>query len=454
MSWDIVKAPIYAKWKAYWFATHPPDIAEYSWNYLFTGGKEIRSRLFYELWTYLSPESTPCVELAFAVECIHAASLILDDSPWMDNAAERRGKKTLHLVFSERKALLLCHDVMYMVYLIWNQNKPAHIPLTEWEDTMKDKLQRLLIGQWHDLEKTGSLVELASLKTGILFEWVAEVVAMCLQLDREFWKIWGNHLGILFQWMDDWLDRDEDIQQQNRNAFNEAHDRVLQQYGQLWSRICHGIGPVWFQRPFGQFMTAYFTQRIPLSSTPLSLSLSDLSVPYPTSMLPYFKRIIPLELRKETADLLTLVQNPQTDLRVNGRNVLDFEKSEISAMIREKPVVTLHMQGQEFITTDYHELWGSDLADVLGLLNQNRPVPLTGKQIIRDLLRVSYQLDTHRTAYQAKYMETYQAIKQKLWSMDESEWENQPELVDNVYDEIQQMKEQRGIIHRLLPESS
>jgi geranylgeranyl pyrophosphate synthase len=30
-----------------------------------------------------------------------------------------------------------------------------------------------------------------------------------------------NNLGILFQWMDDYLDMDEDITQNNRNAFNE-----------------------------------------------------------------------------------------------------------------------------------------------------------------------------------------------------------------------------------------
>jgi hypothetical protein len=51
MSWDI----------------HPVDVAEYSWNYLFTGGKEIRSKLFCELWKYLSPDSDVCAELAFAI---------------------------------------------------------------------------------------------------------------------------------------------------------------------------------------------------------------------------------------------------------------------------------------------------------------------------------------------------------------------------------------------------
>jgi hypothetical protein len=64
----------------------------------------------------------------------------------------------------------MAHDIMYMVYLIWNENKPIHISLHDWEIFMKDKLQRLMIGQWYDLERTGKLTDLASLKTGVLFE--------------------------------------------------------------------------------------------------------------------------------------------------------------------------------------------------------------------------------------------------------------------------------------------
>lgn len=39
--------------------------------------------------------------LAAAVEMMHAASLVLDDLPSMDNAATRRGKACVHLVFPE-----------------------------------------------------------------------------------------------------------------------------------------------------------------------------------------------------------------------------------------------------------------------------------------------------------------------------------------------------------------
>lgn len=264
MSWDSLKIKIYEKWKVHWFAIHPPDVAEYSWNYLFTGGKQIRAHLFCELWHYLSPDSEVCAELAFAIECIHVASLVLDDTPWMDNASERRGRTTLHKYLTPKKALLIVYELAVMVRQMWKENKPSFISEEDWQSLARDKLQRLAIGQAYDLEKRGNLYELASLKTGVLFELVTETVAVCIGLDRDFWKIWGNNLGILFQWMDDWCDRDEDLLQGNRNAFNEAHDLTLANYSFLWSRIEESIGAQWFERPFGNYLRQYFTGKLPL----------------------------------------------------------------------------------------------------------------------------------------------------------------------------------------------
>ena len=279
MSWNQIKGDIYKKWKQYWFKTHPEEIAEYSWEFLFSGGKEIRARLFCELWQYLSPESLILGELAFAIECIHVASLILDDTPWMDNANERRGKSTLHCVFSPKIAVLLCHDVLYMVYCIWIDNKPVHIDADNWINFIREKLQLLMLGQWYDLNTQGSLLELASLKTGILFELVSETVALFIGLDTTFWRKWGNNIGILFQWMDDWNDRDEDIIQCNRNAFNEEYNNTLEQYVKIWKKIENGIGPSWFEKPFGIFMKSYFTSSIETGS--IIYTLSDLFIQYP-----------------------------------------------------------------------------------------------------------------------------------------------------------------------------
>ena len=285
MSWDILKEEIYEKWKSHWFQIHPHDIADYSWNYLFTGGKQIRSKLFCELWAYLAPDMKINAELAFAIECIHVASLILDDTPWMDNASERRGKKTLHNVLSPKKAVLVSYELINIVRDIWLNNKPIHVSDEFWQNFLKIKLQRLVIGQLYDIEKKGNLVELASLKTGVLFELVTETVAICIGLDTEFWKIWGNNIGILFQWMDDWNDREEDITQHNRNAFNEDYHLTLKNYEYLWSKIKNGIGKQWFLRPFGIFMKQYFTENIPINLELNTQLLTDnISISYITTL--------------------------------------------------------------------------------------------------------------------------------------------------------------------------
>jgi len=286
MSWDIYKSSIHQKWKKYWIDTHPPEIGEYSWNYLFTGGKEIRPRLFCELWQYLSPDLPVSPELAFAIECIHVSSIVLDDTPWMDNANERRGKQTLHTVFSPKKAVLISYDLLDIAIDIWKNNKPNHIDSVKWMNLLKTKLQRLMVGQWYDLEKTGTLVELASLKTGVLFELVTETVALCVNLDTEFWKLWGNNLGILFQWMDDYLDMEEDKQQNNRNAFNETYDSTLANYIHLWQSIEKGISSDWFNKDLGKFMKSYFVDTLKLVTYPESRKISSLTnIEYPTNII-------------------------------------------------------------------------------------------------------------------------------------------------------------------------
>jgi geranylgeranyl pyrophosphate synthase len=265
--WDNYKSHIIEKYKQIWYKTHPSDIGEYSWNYLFTDGKEIRPKLFCELWSYLSADTTILAELAFAIECIHVSSVVLDDTPWMDNASERRGKKTLHNVFSPKKAVVIAYDLIDMALDIWKNNKPQHIDSESWINLLKSKLQRLMIGQWFDLEKKGNLVELASLKTGTLFELVSETVAVCINLDAQFWCEWGNNLGILFQWMDDYDDMEEDKQQNNRNAFNESFDITMKQYINIWNLIEKGIGKQWFQRKLGKFMIKYFVESININTS-------------------------------------------------------------------------------------------------------------------------------------------------------------------------------------------
>jgi len=438
MLWEIHRPHIHQKWKQYWYDTHPSSIADQSWDYLFTGGKEIRAKLFCELWFYLSPDIAVNAELAFAIECIHAASLILDDTPWMDNAATRRGRTTLHLTHSNKKALLLFHDVMYMVYLIWNENKPSHLSLPEWENVIMYQLQRLMVGQTYDLEKKGTLIELASMKTGVLFELVTETVAVCTHLDTRAWRLWGNHLGILFQWMDDWQDQEEDILQNNRNAFNEAHDTTILYYGKIWRKVEQVIGTSWFIHPFGQFMKDYFTKGIPLPS-PIPFSLSNVFLPYPTPPLPELPAI---EIDRK-GDLFSALQDPNRVIMICQRNLLDLTKPEIDQLLRSKTPLEITINGQTDLHLDWEDLFHVQLMEWIQSFNDSNIMKINGKQIIRIMLQVVKRFQQSRDE---QHRPLYESWKQKIWTVEETEWEYQPEMIDFIYDEIQLMKNRQGVL--------
>lgn len=273
-AWFTIRDKTMKRWKERWIERHPIGIGEATWNAIFSGGKEIRPSLFCELWSHLSPSTQPNGDLAFAIECIHCASLILDDTPYMDNADTRRGRPTIHKLYSTYKAGWLALEVMEIVYDIWKENEPidpeAH---TIWWNFIKDKGLQLIIGQYYDLTGSGDLHTLAVLKTGSLFEFATELVAIKLNLSRDAWRTWGRQLGVLFQWADDWSDLEEDRLAGNRNAFLESPNIIAAHYKILLERS--NIGRGWKDKSFGNWLMTYFEERQPL------IDISGCTTPIP-----------------------------------------------------------------------------------------------------------------------------------------------------------------------------
>ena len=69
-------------------------------------GKRIRPILTLEFCRLMGGAQEDAMPFALAVECLHAASLIHDDLPCMDDDSLRRGRSTNHVVFGEATALL------------------------------------------------------------------------------------------------------------------------------------------------------------------------------------------------------------------------------------------------------------------------------------------------------------------------------------------------------------
>ena len=79
------------------------EAARYS---LLAGGKRIRAILVLEFCRMCGGDPKNALDVACAIEMLHAYSLIHDDLPCMDNDDLRRGKPTNHIVFGECVATL------------------------------------------------------------------------------------------------------------------------------------------------------------------------------------------------------------------------------------------------------------------------------------------------------------------------------------------------------------
>lgn len=191
-------------------------------HYALTGpGKRIRPVLTLVVADLFGTRSRQVLDLACAVEMVHACSLILDDLPSMDNASLRRGRPTVHLQFGENVALLAALALLNRAYALVAE--AAH-RLSLRRYTAEDMVHHLaaaigsegLIGgqaldllakpEEHDLEL---LEYIHSHKTGALFMAAGELGAMAADARRKDLEVvarFAKNLGLAFQISDDLLD--------------------------------------------------------------------------------------------------------------------------------------------------------------------------------------------------------------------------------------------------------
>lgn len=75
-------------------------------SYTLAGGKRLRPLLAELVGRVVAAPPAAVTEVAIAVEYLHAASVMLDDLPCMDDASERRGAPPAHARFSEAEVIL------------------------------------------------------------------------------------------------------------------------------------------------------------------------------------------------------------------------------------------------------------------------------------------------------------------------------------------------------------
>lgn len=165
--------------------------------YRYTAGKDITDGL---------------LAVACASELLHAASLIYDDLPCMDDAVTRRGTPALHIAHGEATALLTAIGLQNMAYewVAAAKDLPVDVRMSIthlFAQTVG--VQGLAAGQYYDLN--GSPAETRHLKTGILFCAAATAGALCAGADeasRNQIALYADRLGTAFQLLDDLEDHD------------------------------------------------------------------------------------------------------------------------------------------------------------------------------------------------------------------------------------------------------
>ena len=185
---------------------------------LLAPGKRFRPMMTLLAAAELSAPEGAALDAACALELLHAASLILDDLPAMDDAGLRRGLPTIHRAFDEATAILAGVGLLNQAYAVIAADQGLPAPLRA--DLAGRAAQAvgfsgLIAGQARDLFDRDQLRDPAALdrlnheKTGVLIIAAAQggaLVAEAPEAAVEAMGVFAPHVGLAFQIRDDLID--------------------------------------------------------------------------------------------------------------------------------------------------------------------------------------------------------------------------------------------------------
>jgi geranylgeranyl diphosphate synthase type II len=188
---------------------------------LFNAGKRLRPGLVLETCRALGGETRQALPAACAIEYIHTYSLIHDDLPAMDDDDLRRGKPSSHKVYGEATAILAGDALQAAAFeAIARTPDPALVPALSLSLARAAGAAGMVGGQELDLSPRAPIDEIHRRKTAALFSSAAEMGALAARSPRAAaLALYGRHLGLAFQIVDDILDHTE----RGRRNYAAAH---------------------------------------------------------------------------------------------------------------------------------------------------------------------------------------------------------------------------------------
>ncbi len=182
-------------------------------------GKRLRPLLVLASSQLFGVSRTCALQVAAAIEMVHAYSLIHDDLPAMDNSDLRRGRPTCHKAFDDATAVLAGDGLLTMAFEVLSH------PDTHGDPGVRCELVSALAiaaggagmvgGQMIDLiaeTRTldiGAITRLQRMKTGALIAFSCEAGAILAKASTELrtaLRGYAHDLGLAFQIADDLLD--------------------------------------------------------------------------------------------------------------------------------------------------------------------------------------------------------------------------------------------------------
>jgi len=181
-------------------------------------GKRMRPLLMMLLARDLGCPPAGMLDAACAVELVHAASLILDDMPCMDNAMLRRGRPTIHVRFGEDVAILAAISLLSRAFgLVASAPGIPADARTRMSSTLANAIgtKGLAMGQYQDLRSgrgkrsCDDIAVTNELKTGMLFDVAVNMATVIAEAGDSVvlpLKRFAKAAGQGFQIRDDLLD--------------------------------------------------------------------------------------------------------------------------------------------------------------------------------------------------------------------------------------------------------
>ena len=243
----------------------PPPVAAAMRYTLLAPSKRVRAVLVISS-AELCGSAARALPAACAIEAVHAASLMLDDLPSMDDAPLRRGKPAAHVAFGEAVTILGAFGLLSESY---GQIAREYDPTLARQLVMlladAVGLEGLIAGQAEDVTATSASLTFETLerihrrKTGVLFSAAATAGALTAGGsgdDIAALTAYARNLGLAFQIIDDLLDVTSTPEQTGKATRQDARKTTFVSFSgvdgarQLAAELCRSATSA--LSPFGR----------------------------------------------------------------------------------------------------------------------------------------------------------------------------------------------------------